>query len=66
MSSKGSARRSCKVKPINVDDVDDANGDDGDDDIGDVVRDNGDNDDDDGSVSGEKDELEADQAVGRV
>ena len=61
MSSKGSARRSCKVEePINVDDVND------DDDVDDVDDTDGDDDDDDGSVSGEKDELEADQAVGRV
>ena len=60
MSSKGSARRSCKVEPIDVDDVDD------DDDVDDVDDTDGDDDDGDGSVSGEKDELEADQAVGRV
>ena len=60
MSSKGSARRSCKVEAIDVDDVDD------DDDVDDVDDTDGDDDDDDGSVSGEKDELEADQAVGRV
>ena len=51
MSSRGAARRSCKVKTIRVDNV---NGDDGDGDIDDVVGDNGYDGDEDGSKEGEQ------------